>query len=92
MSLAQDFYPAAADAEVDDRKDSALGTHAGVCFPDRTSRNPNGEEGPRPTGNAFTGVGNSFAIAGKNVITVYYAKARRHLRQPGPKEPGANRK
>jgi hypothetical protein len=43
---------------------------------DRTSRNPDGEEGPRVTGNAFTGVGtNPFGIEGKNVITVYFAKA-----------------
>jgi len=42
---------------------------------DRTSRNPDGQEGPRVTGNEFTGVGsNPFGIAGKNVITYYFAR------------------
>ena len=42
---------------------------------DRTSRNPDGTEGPRETGNEFTGVGwNPFGIVGKNVITYYFAK------------------
>src|SRR3546814_1355374 len=35
---------------------------------DRTSRNPDGAEGPRVTGNAFTGVGtNPFGIEGKKI-------------------------
>jgi Ca2+-binding RTX toxin-like protein len=43
---------------------------------DRTSRNPDGAEGPRVTGNAFTGVGhNEQGITGKNVIYYYFAKA-----------------
>ena len=43
---------------------------------DRTSRNPDGQEGPRVTGNPYTGVGdNPYGIEGKNVITVYFAKA-----------------
>ena len=43
---------------------------------DRTSRNPDGQEGPRITGNAYSGVGwNPYGIEGKNVITVYFAKA-----------------
>ena len=43
---------------------------------DGTSRNPDGEEGPRVTGNAFTGYAyNEFGIVGKNVITYYFAKA-----------------
>ncbi len=42
---------------------------------DRTSRNPDGQEGPRVTGNDFTGVGaNNFGITGKNVITYYFAR------------------
>ena len=42
---------------------------------DGTSRNPDGEEGPRVTGNPYTGVGyNPYGIEGKNVITVYFAK------------------
>jgi serralysin len=56
---------------------------------DRTSRNPDGEEGPRPTGNPFTGVGsNSFGIVGKNVITVYYAKAGDIFVSEDPTNPG----
>ena len=40
---------------------------------DGTSRNPDGEEGPRITGNAFTGTAwNPYGIEGKNVITVYF--------------------
>jgi serralysin len=42
---------------------------------DRTSRNPDGQEGPRPTGNEFTGVGwNPEGIVGKNVIYYYFAR------------------
>jgi len=42
---------------------------------DRTSRNPDGAEGPRSTGNAYTGVGhNEEGIQGKNVIYYYFAK------------------
>ena len=56
---------------------------------DRTSRNPDGAEGPRPTGNEFTGVGsNPFGIAGKNVITVYYAKAGDVFISEDPTTPG----
>ena len=37
---------------------------------DRTSRNPDGQEGPRPTDNDYTGTGwNPFGIQGKNVVT-----------------------
>ena len=37
---------------------------------DRTSRNPDGEEGPRVTGNEYTGTGwNPYGIQGKNVVT-----------------------
>jgi Ca2+-binding RTX toxin-like protein len=56
---------------------------------DRTSRNPDGQEGPRPTGNAFTGVGaNPYGIEGKNVITVYYAKAGDIFVSENPTQPG----
>ena len=40
---------------------------------DRSSRNPDGAEGPRPTGNEHIGAG-AFGIQGKNVITYYFAK------------------
>jgi Ca2+-binding RTX toxin-like protein len=57
---------------------------------DRTSRNPDGEEGPRITGNAFTGVGaNPYGIEGKNVITVYFAKAGDIFVSEDPTNPGA---
>ena len=56
---------------------------------DRTSRNPDGEEGPRITGNAFTGVGsNPYGIEGKNVITVYFAKAGDVFVSEDPTNPG----
>jgi Ca2+-binding RTX toxin-like protein len=57
---------------------------------DRTSRNPDGEEGPRVTGNAFTGVGsNPYGITGKNVITVYFAKAGDLFIDENPTTPGS---
>ena len=41
-----------------------------------TSRNPDGEEGPRATGNPYTGTGwNAEGIEGKNVIYYYFAKS-----------------
>lgn len=56
---------------------------------DRTSRNPDGAEGPRETGNPFTGVGtNPFGIEGKNVISVYYAKAGDVFVSENPTSPG----
>ena len=57
---------------------------------DRTSRNPDGEEGPRITGNAFTGVGsNPYGVEGKNVITVYFAKAGDIFISEDPTTPGS---
>ena len=57
---------------------------------DRTSRNPDGQEGPRVTGNGFTGVGsNPFGIEGKNVITVYFAKAGDIFISEDPASPGS---
>ena len=56
---------------------------------DRTSRNPDGQEGPRPTGNPYTGVGwNPYGIEGKNVITVYFAKAGDIFLSEDPTNPG----
>lgn len=56
---------------------------------DGTSRNPDGEEGPRPTGNAYTGVGwNPYGIEGKNVITVYFARAGDVFVAEDPTNPG----
>lgn len=56
---------------------------------DRTSRNPDGEEGPRITGNEFTGTGwNPYGIEGKNVITVYFAKAGDVFVSEDPLNPG----
>ncbi len=57
---------------------------------DRTSRNPDGEEGPRPTGNDYSGVGwNPYGIEGKNVITVYFAKAGELFIDEDPTTPGS---
>lgn len=56
---------------------------------DRTSRNPDGAEGPRITDNAFTGVGsNPYGIEGTNVITVYFAKAGDVFVAEDPANPG----
>jgi Ca2+-binding RTX toxin-like protein len=50
---------------------------------DRTSRNPDGQEGPRVTGNAH------FATpTGKNVVTVYFAKAGDVFVSQDPTNPG----
>ncbi len=56
---------------------------------DGTSRNPDGQEGPRITGNAFTGTAwNPYGIEGKNVITVYFAKAGDVFLSEDPLNPG----
>ena len=55
---------------------------------DRTSRNPDGAEGPRATGNPFQAAPNAFGIEGKNVITVYYAKAGDVFVAEDPANPG----
>lgn len=56
---------------------------------DGSSRNPDGEEGPRDTGNAFTGTAsNNFGIEGKNVITYYLAKAGELYIDEDPTTPG----
>jgi hypothetical protein len=57
---------------------------------DGTSRNPDGQEGPRVTGNEFTGAAwNPYGIVGKNVITVYFAKAGDIFVSEDPTQPGA---
>jgi Ca2+-binding RTX toxin-like protein len=55
---------------------------------DRTSRNPDGQEGPRVTGNEFQAAPNAFGIPGKNVITVYFAKAGDVFVSEDPLNPG----
>jgi serralysin len=55
---------------------------------DRTSRNPDGAEGPRDTGNDFKAASNPYGIEGKNVITVYYAKAGDVFVAEDPTNPG----
>jgi serralysin len=57
---------------------------------DGTSRNPDGAEGPRVTGNEFTGsASNPYGVpAGKNVITVYFAKAGDVFVDENPADPG----
>jgi Ca2+-binding RTX toxin-like protein len=55
---------------------------------DRTSRNPDGEEGPRITGNPELAASNSFGIQDKNVITVYFAKAGDVFVAEDPANPG----
>jgi Ca2+-binding RTX toxin-like protein len=56
---------------------------------DRTSRNPDGEEGPRETGNDYTGTAwNPFGIQGKNVITYYFAKQGEIFIDEDPTTPG----
>ena len=55
---------------------------------DRTSRNPDGEEGPRVTGNPEIAASNAFGIQDKNVITVYFAKAGDVFVAEDPTNPG----
>jgi Ca2+-binding RTX toxin-like protein len=55
---------------------------------DRTSRNPDGAEGPRVTGNEYVSAPNAFGIEGKNVISVYFAKAGDVFLSEDPTNPG----
>ena len=56
---------------------------------DGTSRNPDGADGPRPTGNAFTGAAwNPYGIEGKNVITYYFARQGEIFIDEDPTTPG----
>jgi Ca2+-binding RTX toxin-like protein len=56
---------------------------------DGSSRNPDGQEGPRITGNDFTGTAwNPYGIEGKNVITVYFAKGGDVFLSEDPTNPG----
>ena len=56
---------------------------------DGSSRNPDGEEGPRITGNVETGYAyNPYGIEGKNVITYYFAKQGEVFIDEDPTTPG----
>ncbi|MDO9223738.1 MAG: M10 family metallopeptidase C-terminal domain-containing protein [Caulobacter sp.] len=56
---------------------------------DGSSRNPDGQEGPRQTENAFTGTAsNNYGIVGKNVITYYLAQAGDIFIDEDPTTPG----
>jgi serralysin len=56
---------------------------------DGSSRNPDGEEGPRVTGNPETGYAyNPYGIEGKNVITYYFAKQGEVFIDEDPTTPG----
>lgn len=56
---------------------------------DGSSRNPDGNEGPRDTGNVSTGTAsNPYGITGKNVITYYLAKAGDIYIDEDPTTPG----
>lgn len=58
---------------------------------DRTSRNPDGENGPRDNGAPNTGVtyNATFDITGKNVVTYYFAKAGDIYIDEDPTTPGS---
>jgi hypothetical protein len=56
---------------------------------DGSSRNPDGDEGPRPTGNPDTGYAyNPYGIVDKNVITYYFAKQGEVFIDEDPTTPG----
>ena len=57
---------------------------------DRTSRNPDGDNGPRDNGAPNTGVtyNAQFDISGKNVITYYFAKTGDVFVDENPADPG----
>lgn len=56
---------------------------------DGSARNPDGDEGPRDTGNVSTGTAsNPYGITGKNVITYYLAKAGDIYIDEDPTTPG----
>ena len=56
---------------------------------DGSSRNPDGEEGPRVTGNPFTGYAyNPYGIEGKTVITYYFARQGELFIDEDPTTPG----
>jgi serralysin len=56
---------------------------------DGSSRNPDGQEGPRATENDFSGTAsNPYGITGKNVITYYLAKAGDIYFDEDPTTPG----
>jgi hypothetical protein len=54
-----------------------------------TVRNPDGEEGPRPTGNPESQPpANEYNIEGKNVITIYFAREGDVFASEDPTNPG----
>jgi Ca2+-binding RTX toxin-like protein len=56
---------------------------------DGTVRNPDGEEGPRPTGNEPNGTPESpYQVEGKNVITYYFAEQGDVYVTEDPTDPG----
>ncbi|MCR5879949.1 PPC domain-containing protein [Phenylobacterium sp. J367] len=58
---------------------------------DRTSRNPDGDNGPRDNGSIFTGeLSNpAFGVTGKNVITYYFARQGDVFVDQNPATPGS---
>ena len=54
----------------------------------RSSRNPDGDNGPRDNGNAFMGAANSYGFEGKNVFTYYFAKVGDVFLSEDPTTPG----
>lgn len=62
----------------------------GTQFP-RTSRNPDGDNGPRDNGAEFHGTvfNPTFGVSGKNVITYYFAKTGEVFVDENPVTPGA---
>jgi serralysin len=56
---------------------------------DRTSRNPDGDQGPRDNGEPFTGTGwDPSGIQGKNVVTYYLARQGEVYTSEDPTNPG----
>ncbi|HVI33093.1 M10 family metallopeptidase C-terminal domain-containing protein [Phenylobacterium sp.] len=58
---------------------------------DRTSRNPDGDNGPRDNGSTFTGVlsNPTYGVEGKNVITYYFARQGDLFVDSNPLTPGS---
>lgn len=58
---------------------------------DRTSRNPDGDNGPRDNGAAFSGTSFDpvYGVSGKNVVTYYFAKTGDVFLDENPATPGS---
>lgn len=58
---------------------------------DRTSRNPDGDNGPRDNGSTFTGMlsNPTYGVEGKNVITYYFARQGDLFVDSNPLTPGS---